>query len=99
MHFLFFWPDQNYYGKAASGVFYDAINRGIPLISSEHIRLLDNGLDLGVVVNEIDEVYARLERLTAEEYKSFVNNISIYSTGLEVSASPNNYKSLVLQKW
>ena len=36
MDLLFFWPHGDYYRHASSGVFYDALNKGLPLLTSSN---------------------------------------------------------------
>ena len=41
LHYIFVWHQDNYYGNAASGVVYDAINLGLPLIARHSVQISD----------------------------------------------------------
>ena len=81
MHFLFLWPDESYYAFAASAVFYDAVNRGIPLISPHDPKLLRTGAEnMGISVATLDVAIATLAATTADEYAGYtaaLNEIAI----------------------
>jgi len=75
-HYLFVWHNDNYYGNAASGVVYDAINLGLPLIARNGTQISDwrdQGLDIGMVFDDMSEVAATLAAMDvgaqAERYQ------------------------------
>lgn len=56
LHYIFTWHQDSYYANAASGVVYDAINLGIPLIARGRVQLTEwqgLGYDIAHTFNEV----------------------------------------------
>ena len=61
LHYLFVWHQDNYYSNAASGVVYDAINLGIPMIARRCAQIsewTDQGVD---VANSFDDLPSAIQ--------------------------------------
>lgn len=59
LDFIFAWHGDEYYANAASGIVYDAINLGVPLLArkSEQIaEFHDRGAPIAIAVDTIDEL-------------------------------------------
>lgn len=66
MHYVFTWHLESYYNAAASGVVYDAINMGIPLLSrrrQQFVNWRNAGYDFVNEFDSTDEVLGFLEAL------------------------------------
>lgn len=83
LDFMFQWHADAYYELSASGVVYDAINLGIPLIArygAEIKSLQDAGTPIGLAAESLDELVARISsRYTTEllvhDHSAFRNTL------------------------
>lgn len=65
LHYIFAWHQDNYYGNAASGVVYDAINLGIPMIARRCAQISDweaQGLD---TANSFEDLASAIHQLAS----------------------------------
>jgi hypothetical protein len=96
MHFLFFWPTGEYYKNASSGVFYDAINRKIPLLSKSDITALQPGIQsTGIMCNTLQELELAVTQVTDDEYESYSAGLSSFSDNFRHDALVKRFRSLV----
>ncbi|MDB5816039.1 MAG: hypothetical protein JWN23_3156 [Rhodocyclales bacterium] len=57
MDLLFFWPHGDYYRHASSGVFYDALNKGLPLLtSSDAVRQQPALARIGISAGSLEQL-------------------------------------------
>ena len=72
-HFIFLWQNETYYGNAASGVFYDALNFRLPLLA-RRTRLLDDyereGFPTGILFDDINDMVSMLSSYTLKDVLS-----------------------------
>ena len=64
LHYLFVWHQDNYYSNAASGVVYDAINLGIPMIARRCAQIsewADQGVD---VANSFEDLPSAIQAMS-----------------------------------
>jgi len=81
MDFLFTWHNDNYYSNAASGVIYDAINLGIPVIAKRS-ALIDElnkpNNAIGLIFNTIEEAKINIlaSQAWVQDYPAMIKGIS-----------------------
>ena len=82
LHYIFTWHQDNYYGNAASGVVYDAINLGLPLIARHSVQISDwakGGLAIAKSYNDVAEATSALSAFDMEPeqvtYQKLCSNI------------------------
>lgn len=66
MHYVFVWHQDSYYAKAASGVVYDAINLGIPMLARSRAQLhhwQEAGYNIATEFSQLEEAGVFLEQL------------------------------------
>lgn len=85
MDFIFAWHSGDYYNNAASGIVYDAINLGIPLIARKTAFLQDQanqGTPIAMVYDHIEEVIEMLATETpcADIYEKLISAITAART-------------------
>jgi hypothetical protein len=90
---LFAWHSADYYGNAASGILYDAINLQVPLLArtTDRIQYLDRaGAPIALSFDNIDEVAQRLidGAITPHDLQRLAR-------GLEVAKAMNGTPALV----
>lgn len=69
LHYIFVWHHDDYYGNAASGVVYDAINLGLPLIARHSVQISDwatAGLAIANSYNDVAAVTSALSEFDIE---------------------------------
>lgn len=99
LHFLFFWPDGEYYENASSGVFYDALNRKIPVITKntlENLQFVSS--KIGILAESMHSVEEALTQLNSEKYCDYVNGIAEYSKTFQHEALVERFR-LLTQKF
>ena len=95
MNFLFFWPIGEYYSNASSGVFYDAINRSIPLIASRKVGYLPTGENaLGIMAASIEEVVYELTNLRSDRYSAFCSTLHQFGEKFDDNSLVNQYRQM-----
>lgn len=70
LDFLFTWHNDAYYGNAASGVVYDAVNRCLPVIGRRRAQLqvwTDEGRPLGHVFDELADAVRWMQAVPLSE--------------------------------
>jgi hypothetical protein len=65
LHYIFAWHQDNYYGNAASGVVYDAINLGLPLIARHSVQISDWATGGLAIAKSYNDVAAATSALSA----------------------------------
>lgn len=82
MHFIFLWHQENYYAYAPSGVVYDAINLGIPVISrnfAQIVELAENNWTIGYSFSDLSQAAEKMELMAHgmenETYILFLSSI------------------------
>lgn len=64
MDLLFFWPHGDYYRHASSGVFYDALNKGLPLLtSSDAVSQQPPLARISIYADSLEHLVTTCERL------------------------------------
>lgn len=98
MHYLFTWHYDTYYGNAASGVVYDAVNMGIPLIARRGAQLSDwhsQGINVALTFDDLQSAIADVANLRSpanhELYARQIGNIETLRDSLSL---PNLAKML-----
>jgi len=67
MDLLFFWPHGDYYRHASSGVFYDALNKGLPLLtSSEAVSQQPALARISICAKSLEQLVETCQSLSAE---------------------------------
>ena len=96
MHFLFFWPTGDYYKNASSGVFYDALNRKIPLLSKSDLRAFHPAIQsMGIICDTLDELELAITQVSDNEYQSYNDGLSSFSENFRHGALVNRFRYLV----
>ena len=96
MHFLFFWPTGEYYNNASSGVFYDAINRKIPILSKTELKSLQPEIEsMGVICDSVEKLAEALSEIGNSEYATYVAGLTAYSERLQPDALAVRFRHLV----
>lgn len=91
LHFVFTWPSDSYYLNAASGVFYDAMNLGIPMIT----RNLDVSADPNISNNEHNWRYSNLDQAIDDLCKLDITTVQQeYTKALAVLSAARQRHSL-----
>lgn len=92
LHYLFVWHHDRYYGNAASGVVYDAINLGLPLLGRKRAQLADwaeQGLDVAHGFDTIEQAIQFLATLEpqaqAPRYQQQCTNLSHLRESMSLS--------------
>jgi hypothetical protein len=96
MHFLFFWPTGEYYKNASSGVFYDAVNRKIPLLSKSDIAVFQPSVrSMGIICETLQELELAISQVAEDQYQSYSAGLSNFSRNFEHDALVARFRSLV----
>ena len=92
MHYLFVWHRDNYYGNAASGVVYDAINLCIPLISRKTEQFSawqQAGIDMALTFDDLTTAILYVSQLGDKDDTQYIQQIDNLSK-LRASFGINN---------
>lgn len=80
MHYLFTWHRNSYYGNAASGVVYDAINLGIPLFARDTAQLAfwkKADIEIADAFNDLDSAIQFLRSgIDTEKYQRHLSALT-----------------------
>lgn len=96
MHFLFFWPTGEYYNNASSGVFYDAINRKVPILSKVELKFLQPEIEsMGVISNSVENLADTLSKIGTSDYAIYIDGLTNYSERLQPDALVVRFRHLV----
>lgn len=77
LHYIFAWHQDNYYGNAASGIIYDAVNLGIPMIARHCTQLLEwtaQGLNIANSFDDLNVAVRFMVELELTEETAHYNN-------------------------
>jgi hypothetical protein len=95
MHFLFFWPTGDYYTNASSGVFYDAINRKIPLITSTKLKNTHPEISsFALLAEKVEEIPELLKNLDETCYQQYQEALSKYAERFSECALAQRYREI-----
>lgn len=70
LHYIFAWHQDNYYGNAASGVVYDAVNLGIPMIARRSVQISEWAKQRLDIANSFDTVTDAVKAIATIDAKS-----------------------------
>lgn len=103
MHYIFVWHQDNYYSNAASGVVYDAINLGIPMIArhcSQISEWANSGIDVASSHENLASVIDWLAEITitseAENYQRQYANESKIRDMLSIPKIAQSFLNITL---
>jgi hypothetical protein len=83
LHYLFVWQQDNYYSNAASGVVYDAINLGIPMIARRCAQISEwaaQGVD---VANSFDDLPSAIKATSGVDITQEAPHYAAQCAGLD----------------
>lgn len=101
MHYLFVWHHDNYYGNAASGVVYDAINLGIPLISRRTGQLSawqEAGIEIALSFDDLGTAISHFSNLgenVESRYAQHASNISRLRESFGINCLASRFREIV----
>lgn len=101
LHYIFAWHKDEYYGNAASGIVYDAVNLGIPLIARNRAQIADwhnQGIGVALSFETIDDAVKYMEyydiALELKNYKNQCEKLKEIRTSLSINALSKQFRKI-----
>lgn len=100
MDFIFAWHSDEYYSLAASGILYDAINLGIPLIArrTEQIKHLeDQGMPVALYFDALADAMHSLKTQPPHQpdYEKLLNGLELARKTLTIEKLASNLRQIL----